>query len=57
MLRGSQFEDAYRIIDWFGLEGTLKVITVRSPCHGQGHLLLDQGAQSPMKPGLVDEQL
>jgi len=57
MLRGSQFEDAYRIIDWFGLEGTLKVITVRSPCHGQGHLLLDQGAQSPMQPGLVDEQL
>ena len=41
-----------RIIEWFGLEGTLKIIWVQPPCHGQGHPPLDQVAQSPIQPGL-----
>jgi len=28
------------------LEGTLKIIWFQLPCHGQGHLPPDQGAQS-----------
>ncbi|NXN59955.1 POGZ protein, partial [Rynchops niger] len=35
-----------------GLEGTLKIIQFHPPCHGQGHLPLDQVAQSPIQPGL-----
>lgn len=35
-----------RIIEWFELEGTLKFI--HPPCHGHGHLLPDQVAQSPI---------
>ena len=42
----------HRIIEWFGLEGTLKIIWFQPPCHGQGHLPLDQVAQSPIQPGL-----
>jgi len=42
-----------RIIDWFGLEGTFRGHLVQSPCHGQGHLPLDQVAQSPVQSGLV----
>ncbi|KAK4822675.1 hypothetical protein QYF61_019042 [Mycteria americana] len=38
--------------EWFGLEGTLKIIWFQAPCHGQGHLPLDQVAQSPIQPGL-----
>lgn len=38
--------------DWFGLEGTLKVISFQLPCCGQGHLPLDQAAQGPTQPGL-----
>jgi len=33
------------------LEGTLQ-ITFHPPCHGQGHLPLDQVAQSPVQPDL-----
>jgi len=40
------------ITEWFGLEGTLKIIYFQPPCHGQGHLPLDQVAQSPIQPGL-----
>jgi len=29
------------------LEGTLKIIYFQTPCHGQGHLLLDEAAQTP----------
>ena len=43
---------SYRIIDWFGLEATLKIIQFQSPCHEQGHLPLDQVAQSSIQPGL-----
>jgi len=41
-----------RIIEWFGLEATLKIIWFQTPCHEQGHLLLHQVAQSPIQPGL-----
>ncbi|KAK4827484.1 hypothetical protein QYF61_018784 [Mycteria americana] len=41
-----------RTIEWFGLEGTLKIISFQRPCHGQGRLPLDQVAQSPIQPGL-----
>jgi len=42
----------HRMTEWFGLEGTLKIIQFQPPCHGQGHLLLEQVAQSPVQPGL-----
>jgi len=45
-------ENAKGIIEWFGLEGTLKIISFQPPCHGQGHLPVDQVAQSPVQPGL-----
>jgi len=41
-----------RIIEWFGLEGTLKIIWFQPSCHGQGHLPPAQGAQSSIQPGL-----
>jgi len=31
-----------RIIEWFGLEGTLKIIWFQTPCHEQGPLPPDQ---------------
>ena len=40
------------IIEWFELEGTLKTIQLQPPCHGQGHLPLDQAAQSLIHPDL-----
>jgi len=41
----------HRIIEWFGLAGTLKIIWFQPPCHEQGHLPLDQVAQSSIQPG------
>jgi len=41
-----------RITEWFGLEGTLKIIWFQPPCHKQGHLPLDEVAQSSIPPGL-----
>ena len=35
---------------WVGRD--LKDHLVQPPCHGQGHLPLDQVAQSPIQPGL-----
>ena len=35
---------------WVGRD--LKDHLVPTPCHGQRHLPLDQGAQSPIQPGL-----
>ncbi|CAN0052273.1 unnamed protein product [Bubo scandiacus] len=32
----------FRMVKWFGLEETLKIIWFQPPCHGQGHLPLDQ---------------
>lgn len=40
------------MIEWFGLEGTLKIIKVHLPWHWQGHLSLDQVAQSSFQPVL-----
>ena len=41
-----------RTIEWFGLEGTLKIIWFHPPRHGQGHLPPAQGAQSSIQPVL-----
>ena len=43
---------ALRIIEWLGLEGTLKITWFQPPCHEQGHLPPDQVAQSSIQPGL-----
>ena len=40
------------IMEWFGLEGTLKITQFQPPCHEQGPLPPKQGAQSPVQPGL-----
>lgn len=37
-LGGGTPEFLDRIIKWFGLEGTLKIILLQPPCHGQGLL-------------------
>ena len=42
----------HRIIEWFGLEGTLKITWFQPPCHEQVHLPLDQVAQSSIQRGL-----
>jgi len=42
----------HRIIEWFGLEGTLKIIEFQPPCQEQGHLPPNQVAQSSIQPGL-----
>jgi len=41
-------------MEWFELEGTLKTISFHPPQLRQGHLLLDQVAQSSILPGLVN---
>ena len=46
----------HRIIEWFELEGTFKGHLVQPPCHEQGHLPLDQVAQSPVQPDLECSQ-
>ena len=46
----------HRSIQWFGLEGTFKIIQFQLFCYRQGHLPLDQVAQSPMQPGLEYSQ-
>jgi len=43
---------SYRIREWFGLEGTFRGHLVQPPSNEQGHLQLDQVAQSPIQPGL-----
>ena len=42
----------HSITEWFGLEGTLKIVWFQPPCHEQGHLPPAQGAQSSIQPGL-----
>jgi len=41
-----------RIMEWFGLEETFEVHLVQPSWHGQGHLPLDQVAQSSVPPDL-----
>lgn len=45
------------VIDWFGLEGIYKENLGQPLCHGQGHLALDQVAQSPVQPDFEHFQL
>jgi len=52
MLLGETHFRNHRIIDWFELEGTFKIIWFQPPCHEQGHLPLDEVAQSSIQPGL-----
>lgn len=40
-----------RILEWCELEGTSELIYFQQHCYRQGHLPLDQTAQSPMQPG------
>ena len=46
----------HRITEWFGLEGTFKGHLVQPLCNEQGHLQLDQVAQSPVQPELESFQ-
>lgn len=32
-----QQKKPHRIIEYFGLKGTLKILSFQLPCHGQGH--------------------
>jgi len=41
-----------RIVELFELEEIIKGHLVQLPCNEQGHLQLDQGAQSPIQPDL-----
>jgi len=41
-----------RIIEWFGLEGTIQDTRFQALCHWQGYPPLDQVAQRPIQPGL-----
>ena len=56
VLRSGVFKIFYnvnhRIIEKFGLEGTLKSHLVLLPDNDQGHLQLDRFSQSPVKLGL-----
>lgn len=38
------------LIEWLGLEATLKIISFLPPCCGHGHFPLDHAAQSPILP-------
>ena len=44
-----------RVVEWFGLAGTLKIFWFQPPCHQQGHLPPAQAAQSSTQPGLQEE--
>jgi len=46
----------HRIIEWFGLERTFKGHLAQTPCREQGHLQLEQAAQSPVQPDLESFQ-
>lgn len=48
----------HRIVEWFGLESTLKVIYLQAPCNGQRQLPLDQAAQNTSRvPGNFQQGL
>ena len=42
----------WQMIEWFGLEGTFKIMYFQPQCYRQGRLPLDQVAHSPIQPGL-----
>jgi len=42
----------YRIIECFGLEGTLKILLFQCPYNGERVLPLDQVAKRPLQRGL-----
>jgi len=46
-----------RIIECFGWEGTFRGHLAQPPSSEQGHLQLDQVAQSPVQPGLEEFEL
>lgn len=37
--------EMYGIIEWFGLEGTVKIMQFQLPCPGQGHFPVDDITQ------------
>jgi len=45
-------KNEHRITERLGLEETIEAHLVQLLCHGQGHVSLDQVAQSPMHPNL-----
>ena len=47
-----QYRFLHRLVEWFGLEATFKGHLVQPRCSEQGHLQLDQVAQSPVQPDL-----
>jgi len=47
-----EWRNNHKIIEWFGWERTFRGHLAQSPCSEQGHLQLDQGAPSPIQPGL-----
>jgi len=44
-------KEEFGIIEWFGLERTLKIIWFQPPSHEQGDLPPAQAAESPIRPG------
>ena len=49
---GVKFSPGRRIIECFGLEGTVRGHLAQPPCSKPGHLQLDQAAKSPVQRGL-----
>jgi len=47
-----QFSSSHRTTEWFGLKGTLKIISLHPPCHEQEHFTLGLAAQSPIQSDL-----
>lgn len=45
---GHTITEPWNVKEW---EGTVKIIEIRPPRHGQGHLPPHQAAQSPVQPG------
>lgn len=50
-IQKARIEQNHRIIECFGLEGTLKITQVQYPCHGPGQPPLEQVAQGPIQSG------